>query len=365
MVKLAPARVAAFLQRPDREICAVLLYGPDAGLVRERADTLARTVCPELTDPFRIADLTGAALAADPARLADEAAQLSLTGGRRVVRVRAAADGLSRLFAGVLDAGEAADGALIVAEAGELAASSALRRVFEGSPRAAAIGCYPDNLRDRAAVIRDSLAAHHVTASRDATQYLAEHLGGDRLLTRSELDKLALYAGDGGRVELEDARHSVGDSAALELDDAVMAAAEGDMARLDRVLDRVFQEGETPVAVVRALLRHLHRLHALAARMGGGASVDEVLRSARPPIFFKHQDSVKRQLARWNEARLRTALDRLAQAEIGMKTTGLPAATLCRQAMLAVALAPPGGPSPASLRSAPSPALRERGDPAC
>ncbi len=341
MVKLAPARVGAFLQHPAPEIGAVLLYGPDAGLVRERADMLARTVCPDLSDPFRVAELTGATLAADPARLADEAAQLSLTGGRRVVRVRGGgADGLSRLFAGVLDAMPEVtpDGALIIAEAGELAASSALRRAFESSPRAAAIGCYPDNLRDRAAVIRDSLAAHRVTASRDATQYLVEHLGGDRLLTRSELDKLALYAGDGGRVELEDARQSVGDSAALELDDAVMAAAEGDMVLLDRVLDRVFQEGETPVGVVRALLRHLHRLHALAARAAGGTTIDEALRNARPPIFFKHQDSVKRQLGRWSEVRLRIALDHLAQAEIGMKTTGLPAATLCRQAMLSVAL---------------------------
>ena len=111
-------------------------------------------------------------------------------------------------------------------------------------------------------------------------------------------------------------RRSVGDSAALELDDAVMAAAEGDADRLDRVLDRVFQEGESPVSVVRALLRHLHRLHAMAARLGVGGSVDEMMRSARPPIFFKHQESVRRQLAAWSEPTLRSALVRLTEAEI-------------------------------------------------
>jgi DNA polymerase-3 subunit delta len=337
VAKIAPARLAAFLQRPDPAIRAVLLYGPDAGLVRERADLLARTVCPDLRDPFRVADLTGAALAADPARLADEAAQLSLAGGRRVVRVRAAADGLARLFAGFLD--DTPGDALIVAEAAELAGGSALRRVFDGSPRAAAIGCYPDSQRDRAAVIRDSLAASHVTASRDATQYLVERLGGDRLLTRSELDKLALYTGAGGRVELEDALLVVGDTAALELDDAVMAAAEGDTVRLERVLGRVFQEGDSPVAVARAMLRHLHRLHALAALVSAGTAIEEAVRNARPPIFFKHQDMVKRQLGRLGEPALRTALDRIARAEIDMKTTGLPAETVCRQAMLAVALA--------------------------
>ena len=96
-VKLAAARVAAFLRRPDPEIRAVLFYGPDAGLVRERADAVARTVCPDLRDPFRVAELTAAALAADPARLADEAAQISLMGGSRVVRVREAGDALAPL----------------------------------------------------------------------------------------------------------------------------------------------------------------------------------------------------------------------------------------------------------------------------
>jgi DNA polymerase-3 subunit delta len=288
-----------------------------------------------LSDPFRIADLAAAALTADPARLADEAAQLSLIGGRRVVRVREAGDNLARLFAGFLD-GSAGD-AMVVVEAGELSGSSALRRAFETSPRAASIGCYPDAPRDRAAVIRDTLAAHRVTASRDAVQYLVDHLGEDRLLTRSELEKLALYAGDGGRVDLDDARASVGDSAALDLDDAVMAAAEGDAPRLERVLARVFQEGEQPVTVARAMLRHLHRLHALAARVAAGAGAAEALRSARPPIFFKHEESFRRQLGLWSEERLRPELARLAEAEIQMKTTGLPAETICRAALLALA----------------------------
>jgi len=336
-VKLPAARIAAFLQRPDQAIRAVLLYGPDIGLVRERADDLARTVCSDLRDPFRVADLSGAVVAADPARLADEAAQMSLIGGRRVVRVRDAGDRLAGLFRGFLDAAPG-DG-FIVVEAGDLPGSSAMRRVFDTSPRAAAIGCYPDTARDRAAVIRDTLRAHRITASGEATQYLVEHLGSDRLLTRAELEKLALYAGQGSHVELDDVRLSIEDSAALATDDAVMAAAEGDAARVDRVLDRVFQEGESAVSVVRAMLRHLQRLHLLAARAAAGTTVAEVVRTARPPIFYRQEDGFKRQLVLWNEAGLRAQLGRIAQAELHMKLTGLPAETVCREAMLAVAQA--------------------------
>ena len=334
-MRLAPSRVSGFLQRPDPEIRAVLLHGPDEGLVRERAETVARSVCPDLRDPFRVTDVASATLVADPARLADEAAQLSLTGGRRVVRVHGAGDALAKLFTGFLESptGEA----FVVVEAGELPARSALRRAFEAARGAAAIGCYPDTPRDLAVVIRETLAAHQVTASRDAGRFLVEHLGGDRLVTRSELEKLALYAGEGGRVELEDARASVSDTAALELDDAVMAAAEGDPARVERVLGRIFQQGESPVSIMRALLRHLHRLHGMTARLAAGTSAEEVMRSARPPIFFKQEDGFRQQLSLWTELRLRLQLDRVAKAELAIKTTGFPAETICREAMLAVA----------------------------
>src|SRR5262245_42512192 len=72
----------------DPKLRAILVHGPDEGLVRERGEALARAVCPDLRDPFRVADLGAQTLADDPARLADEAAAIAMTGGRRVVRVR-------------------------------------------------------------------------------------------------------------------------------------------------------------------------------------------------------------------------------------------------------------------------------------
>jgi DNA polymerase III subunit delta len=333
-VKLPASRVAGFLRRPDPEVRAVLLYGPDAGLVRERAAALTRTVCSDLQDPFRVADLTGAVLAADPARLADEAAQIGLMGGRRVVRLREAGDALAPLFGRFL--ADPRGDALVVVEAGDLPSRSALRRAFDDAPAAAAIGCYPDNARDLADLVRDACAAQCIAITRDAVDFLVAHLGGDRFLTRAELEKLTLYAGEGGRIELDDARAVIADSAALSLDDALLAAAEGDATALDRALARVFQEGESPVTVIRALLRHLQRLHLLALRVARGESIDAAVRGARPPIFFKEQDSWRRQLQRWSEVRLRRALDRAAEAEFRMKLTGLPSETICREALFAL-----------------------------
>src|ERR1700761_7238023 len=92
-----------FSAAPPRTLRAALVYGPDSGLVQERAEKLMKSVVPDLADPFNVSDLSETVLESDPARLADEAAAISMMGGRRVVRVRGAGNGLADLFEDFLE----------------------------------------------------------------------------------------------------------------------------------------------------------------------------------------------------------------------------------------------------------------------
>ena len=141
-MKLAGRQIPSFLERPDPSVVAVLVFGPDGGLVRERLQALAGTVVEDLADPFRVAELPASELANDPARLSDEAAAIALTGGRRVVMVRGAGDGQADALRGVLDAPKG--DALILVEGGDLGPRSALRGLFEKAKNAAALPCYRD-----------------------------------------------------------------------------------------------------------------------------------------------------------------------------------------------------------------------------
>jgi DNA polymerase-3 subunit delta len=132
-----PAESERIIARFPADFIAALLFGPDQGLVRERAERLVTTIVPDLRDPFRIAEIDGAGLLEDPAWLDAEVSAISMTGGRRVVRVRAAGNALARTFKSLL-AGLRSD-ALVVAEAGDLARDSSLRELFEEASNAAAI----------------------------------------------------------------------------------------------------------------------------------------------------------------------------------------------------------------------------------
>ncbi len=336
------AAIRSFLENPDTGLRAILLYGPDVGLIKERAEILGRTQVADLSDPFSVVELFATDLKSDPARLSDEASALSFGGGGRVVRVRQATDGCSDICAALLEM-DAPTGAMVIVEAGELSPRSGLRKLFEGAENAVALACYGDDARSLPDVIRESLAPHNMTVSRDAMALLQQSLGADRSLTRSELEKLALYKGEPGEISVDDVRASLSEAAATSMDDVVFAAASGNMDKLDAALEKTFGEGVHAVQVVRASSRHFQRLHLARGEMDGGKSSEDAMRSLRPPVFYMLKDQFKAQLGIWPRERLVRAFELLTQAELDCKTTGLPAPAMCHRALIQIAQAARAG----------------------
>jgi DNA polymerase-3 subunit delta len=340
-MKLTGGQIERFCKRPDPAFPVILVHGPDEGLVRERVDRLIRTVLDDPKDPFRASEVTVDQLRSEPSYLTDEARSLCLLGGRRVIRLRQATDQATAACRNLLSLG--AIEALVVIDAGELAGTSSLRRLIEGASNAVALACYRDEGRDLAGFVDQQLTARGLHLDADARAYVLDHVGADRGVTRAELDKLALYLGNGAegaggarRATLDDVAAVVGDSAALGLDDLVHGAALGQMAAVERCLERLLGEGEHPVRLVRAQANHLARLHRLAALVERGEPVERVIERARPPIHFRRKSSVHAQLRLWSAARAARVLARLLEAEIACKTTGWPARVICQEALFAV-----------------------------
>jgi DNA polymerase-3 subunit delta len=337
-LKITGKAIDGFVERPAPDVAIALLYGPDDGLVKERADRLTRNIAGSLDDPFRVALLDGQRIAADPARLADEAMAQSLTGGRRVVRIADGGDGLAPVLEAYLE--DPAGPSLVLIEGGDLGPRSALRRLCESASAAVALACYRDEGPGLAALVRDRLRQEGLAISAEALDYLTAHLGSDRGVTNRELEKLALYKsgpGDSKTVELADAEAIVGDSALLAQDDLVYALGDGDLPALERGFARTLAEGSAPISLLRAAARHLLRLQWTLARISQGESAETAVRALRPPVFFRYEPRFRRQLQRWSVAGLATALERLIEAERRCKRTGTPAAALARQTFLEIA----------------------------
>jgi DNA polymerase-3 subunit delta len=341
-MKIQPRGIDKFLQTPGNEIIAVLIYGPDGGLVRERAETLTKVVAGRRDDPFLVTEMIPADLRDDPTRLMDEAQALAFGGGRRVVRLRGATNGQADTLKLVLETLSTTDDiapALVIAEAGELRPQDKLRKLFESADRAAAVACYLDDGRGLEQVITETLARHKLRPSADARAWLAQHLGADRMVTRGELEKLALYCTGQTDVTLDDCLAVIGDGAVSDLEQAVFAATNGDFSALDTALARAFREGISPIAVIRAAMRHLQRLHQVTGAVDEGVALDAAVKTLKPPPFFKVADRFRAQARAWPVGHVERALEILSEAELKCKTTGMPDQLVCSRALMQVAQA--------------------------
>jgi DNA polymerase III subunit delta len=341
-VKIEPRQVEAFLKKPDPRIRGVVVYGNDDGLIAERAVTLAKTVCDDLKDPFRVVDIGGDALKNDPARLADEFGAMSLMGGRRVIRVRPAGEEAAAALENL--AAASAGDALIVIEGGNLTPRSALRTLAETEDCLAALPCYMDGEAALEGLVESAARARGLAVDPDALDWIVERLGGDRGQSRSEVDKLLLYKeGDGSKtVALGDAIAVLGDTAAIGIDDVIAATFDGELVALDRALDRVFSEGGNPVQLVRALQRHADQLHLVAGHVAKGGNLEAAMFKARGlPRGGPVRQRFERHVRAWPLPRLSSALQVILDAEIQCKTTGLPDETIARRLCQRLAQAGP------------------------
>ncbi len=327
-MKVDPRQVAAFLRNPGAARL-VLLYGDDAGQIRERSQTLTRQVAGSLDDPFLCVELMRESWGA----MAAEMAALSMIGGRRVIVVR---DATEAALASAQQALRGPGGALLILEAAGLGRGK-LRSFAEAAPDAAAIACYPDEGRGLADLIRSGLADHKVEIEPDGLAWLSQHLGGDRAVTRSEIEKLALFAGAAGTIDLAAAQACLGAHAAGSADEGVLAAMGGDLAAADALVEAAIADGLAGVGVLRVALGLLQRLHQARLRMEGGLGAAEAMRAMRPPVFFRAQSAMAACLALWPSDALLRAVDEAREAELACKRTGSRGELLARRYVASLA----------------------------
>jgi DNA polymerase-3 subunit delta len=336
LVALRGKEIDTFLARPDPGRPIILLYGPDAGLVRERADALLASAVDDPADPFSLVRIDGDELAAEPSRLVDEALTVPLFGGRRAIRVRAG----SRSFASGVEtlADTPVRDCRIVIEAGDLRPDHQLRKACERAKTAVAIGCYPDGERDLAKLIDDELRLAKLRIAPDARAALTALLGGDRQASRNELRKLTLFAHGEGEVTLDHVMTVVADASELKLDPIVDGAFAGRPELVETEFAKAMVAGTYPGLIIASAQRQAAWLHKSALSLGEGTPLSSLLESGYPRLHFSRKPMVEIALRNLSVGRLALIIEQLATAALEMRKQTALAAVIAQRALLGIAV---------------------------
>ena len=298
-----------------------LFYGPDESGSRAMLKALAAGMP---GDAERI-DIGGAELKGDPARLADEAASISLFGGARYIVVEPAGDEILPALEALIEAPAAGNPVAIVA--GALKPASKLLKLALAHPSALAFASYVPEGRDAERLVADMARAQGLIVRPDLARRIADSCAGNRAIVEQELRKVALYAdaSPGAPRPIDhDALDAVGAASGEgDLSRLVDSVGSGDAASLQAELLRLRSEGVEGIPLIRAVLRRMYLLTRLRAEVEAGNSVSAVMASpSAKSIFWKEKDAVTAQLGRWRAETLARSVSRLAEAERRVKASG-------------------------------------------
>ena len=231
---------------------AVLIYGPDAGLVDE--------LCDKAIEKLEIEKDNLLAIDADELRekqdaVFAESCSPSMFGGRKAVVISRAGESDYKIISDLVTTPALC--ATVIITAGDLRVG-ALRRLFEEGQDIAIIPCYTDDAKTLEALIHKELSAENGIRqiTPDAMSYMLSHMGGDRGITRSFLQKIAIYVSDKHIVELEDVEKCLPDTSATSADDYMYSLTAGHINPTMIALDRLIYAGADANMLVRMLYNH-------------------------------------------------------------------------------------------------------------
>jgi DNA polymerase-3 subunit delta len=330
-VKPTSKQIIKLLEVLDPSILIYLFYGSDRGLTHERVGLVLKKLAIDANDPFCLSQLTGSDIKKNPGCLIDAAISQSLTGGTRAVHVKLAGEDITKSLEQCLEHGNIS---VLLLEAGELTYNSPVRKFIEKNARTAAFPGYLDNRAGLKELIRSTLENCDISIDRTARDYLIDNLGSDRMVSRSEMEKLITYMGSEQNISLNDVYLNVSDNGAFSIDKIVYPVASGNHLEVEINLQRAFNEGLSSVGIIRATTRHFQKLHLTLGYIETGLSPKDAIKKIKPPIFLLFIDEFLHQADRWSIKKIEKAMDLLTEAEVSCKSTGMPTKAICGRTLM-------------------------------
>jgi DNA polymerase-3 subunit delta len=318
-VKLARGSIGRAVDRPDPAIRLYLFYGPDEAQSRGLAARLLEALGAE---KFIVA---AGSIKSDAAVLVDEAAAMSLFGGKRAIWIEPAGDEISAGVEALLQGG--APESPVIAIGGALRKTSSLLKLAESSPNAAAFASYVPEGADAERMVVEVGRRYGLKLSPPVAARIGDDCGNDQAIVAQELQKLALYVDASPQAPKElgfDAVEAVG-ADLQEGDFAGLAdlALSGRVGELADELARI-PGGAEAIPVIRALQRRIGLLAPLRAKVERGDRPDAVMTSVGKALFWKDKPAVEAMLRKWSAADLATVADRAGKLERDLMLSPVP-----------------------------------------
>jgi len=214
---------------------------------------------------------------------------------------------------------------------------SKLRTFFEKDKKLICVAFYPDNYETLLRLVQNFLNEKKISLSQSNINLLVDRCGEDRLNLIQELEKIDLFLKNKKQISTENLYKITNlseDYSFSELVDSTLAKNKKKIIRI--IADNNFQN-EDGIILVKTMISKLKKLLILAEQFLINKDLNKTILQAKPPIFWKDKDIVKKQISLWKPDKIKKMICHLNNIELQIKKNSLNAINIILDFLIQVA----------------------------
>tara|TARA_B100000989_G_scaffold103234_1_gene75581 strand:+ start:172 stop:1149 length:978 start_codon:yes stop_codon:yes gene_type:complete len=196
---------------------------------------------------------------------------------------------------------------------------SKLRSFFEKGKTVITIPTYEDNERNLYSIVNNFLNEHKIKISREAINLIINRSSGDRQNLKHELDKIMNYSLTTKNITYEIIEKLSNLSENYDVNELANCYLTKNTKNVTKIFNENNYSNEDCILILRTLLNKSKKLLTIINKYKQTNNLDEVISSAKPPIFWKDKEIIKIQAKSWKIEDLKVKIYELNEIEAIVK----------------------------------------------
>ena len=211
------------------------------------------------------------------------------------------------------------DEIIIILKCSSLDKKSKLRNFFEKNDKFITIPVYEDNLNNLLSITQQFLIHNKIKLSKESINLIIGRASGDRNNLKKELNKIYNYSLTNNKIDFQTLEKLTNLAENHEVSDLVNNYLSKNIKKVSKILNENSYRDEDCILILRTLLNKSKRLLEIMKKNNDVKNIDKVMLGARPPIFWKEKESIKKQVNSWEICDLKAKIYKINEIEALIK----------------------------------------------
>ncbi len=208
---------------------------------------------------------------------------------------------------------------LIVINSGVLDKKSKLRNYFEKEKKLITVAFYEDTFDVLSNKTKIFLKENNITLSQSDINLIINKCVGDREILLNELNKIKYYFLKKKKIKTEDILKLIN----LAEDHSISELIDNCLAKNNKKTINILNENnlsnEDCILITRVFLNKSKKIYNLCSEFKRNNNIELTISSARPPIFWKDKEIIKKQINQWTPENIKKLIFKLNEVELQIK----------------------------------------------